>query len=90
MNTAKDDESNGEGDTIISEHHRVLIAAAARALLGTPFRIQEIEPVPGRPSAWAGRARAARLISRAALRRRIRVHVRVAPQEEKRETPHHS
>jgi len=90
MTNPKDDERTGEFGAVISEHHRVLIAAAARALLGTPFRIQEFVPVSDSMSAWAGRGRGAKPISRAALRRRIRVHVRIVPDEEKRETPHHS
>jgi hypothetical protein len=84
-------ESKREERQEIGERHRVLIAAAAAALVGSRFRILEINPVE-EPSetGWERRGDITRLVKRAVLRRRIRIRVKAVRKEEKRETSHHA
>jgi hypothetical protein len=83
-------ETEHETQQAIDDRHRILIAAAVAALVGSPFRILEINPAEG-PSetGWkhCGRIPAA---TRAVLRRCIPIRTKVAPKEATRETPHHA
>ena len=75
----------------IAEHHRVLIAAAAAALLGSRVHILQIEPVQEPPgTVWERRERVTMPVKGAVLRRRIRIRGKAVRKEEKRETSHHT
>jgi hypothetical protein len=65
----------------ISRRHRILIAAAAAAVLGPGARV--IEVVPG---GWAQLRPGHQPVPRPTFRRLIQVHVRTARREKARET----
>jgi hypothetical protein len=75
----------------ISERHRVLIAAAAAAVLGDRIRIVEIRETaePAR-NGWARHDRIPTEAPRKTVRPRIKTLVKPPRKEKKRETPNHA
>jgi hypothetical protein len=75
----------------ISERHRVLIAAAAAAVLGDRIRIVEIRETaePSR-NGWARYGRIPAEAPRKTVRPRIKALVKPPRKEKKRETPNHA
>ena len=84
-------ETEGRSRQAGDGRHRVLIAAAVAALLGTRARILEID-LAEEPSG-TGRKHSGRVpapVKRAVLRRRIQIRTKAVRKEEQRETSDHA